>query len=110
MSAAGKPTRHQQGIQPVGPRLTAGLQENFRRTNVFLRFVAGCLRPEQDLIGAGLCVGACSWREPRGDQEREQPEEHPADFTDTRSISLKLPMRRVLFSGIEEEEMGKKKG
>lgn len=55
-------------------------------------------------------MGACSWREPRGDQEREQPEEHPADFTDTRSISLKLPMRRVLFSGIEEEEMGKKKG
>lgn len=54
-------------------------------------------------------MGACSWREPKGDQEREQPEEHPADFTDTRSVSLKLPMRRVLFSGIEEEEMGKKR-
>ena len=76
-SATGRPTRHQQGTQPVGPRLTAGLQEKFRRTNVFLRFVAGCLKLEKDLVGAGLYVGACSWREPRGDEEREEHEEHP---------------------------------
>lgn len=109
MSASGRPTRHQQGTQPVGPRLTAGLQEKFRRTNIFLRYVVGCLKAEQDLVGAGLYVGACSWREPRGDKEREELEQHPEDFADTRSISLKLSMRRLLFSGIEEEEMGKKR-
>lgn len=109
MSITGKSTRHQQGTQPTGPRLTAGLRGKFRRTNVFLRFVVGCLKPEQDLVGAGLRVGACSCREPRGDEEREEHEEHPEDFADTKSISLNLSVSKFLFSGIEEEDMEKKR-
>lgn len=69
--------------------------------------MVGCLKQGQDLIGSELSVGACSWRKPREDVEREEHEENPEDFADSRSISLKLSMWSLYF---EEEKMEKKKG
>lgn len=80
----------------VRPRLP------FRRRNVFLGFVAGCLKPERDFIGAGLL-----WElAPAENLEKMRKGQSVRSIP---RISLKLPMRRLFILGIEEEEMVKKK-
>lgn len=79
----------------VRPRLP------FRRRNVFLGFVAGCLKPKRDLIGAGLL-----WELAPG--ENLEKMRKGQSVRNILRISLKLPMRRLFILGIEEEEMMKR--